>query len=199
MISLEKFSRREQAVIMAGSVIAGLILAYFFVLEPAFDSYRGMKEEIAKTAEMVARYKGAASGAPSVEAEKAIYESDFKRMMDSVFINETDPLAAAQLSEIVRAKAATAGISLSSSKTEKAEQAQGFRLINLSVSFNASLSTLASFMRDVQNDQKRIVVREAKITSQKEDYADTQPEVLSVRLMLTGLRFVSGGEKSEAK
>jgi type II secretory pathway component PulM len=191
---MERFTVRERAVIMGGGMAAGLILLYFFALEPAYYSYQGMKGEIVKVAGMVARYKAAASGVSQAEAEKRISESDYKRLMESVFINETDALAAAQMAEMVRAKAASAGISLSSSKTEKPELLRGFRMINLSVSFNASLSTLSRFMLDVRNDQKKMIVREAKIASQKEDYPDTQPETLSVRLMLTGLRFVPGEE-----
>ncbi|MBI5179381.1 MAG: type II secretion system protein M [Nitrospinae bacterium] len=197
MKALERLSERDRKVVYAGAAASLAIVLYFFVVEPLYYGWRGMDAEIARTAEHVARYKAAVAGTSNITAESARYDASYKQLMDSVFINETDALSAAQMTELVRAKAQASGIAISSSKTEKVEPGAGFRSINVSVLFNAPLTALSAFLREIQNDQKKLLIREVKIAAQKEEYGDQQEEVLSVRMTVTGLRFVPNAKEMQ--
>jgi len=195
--ALERFSERERRVIYAGAAAASAIVLYFFAAEPLYYGWRGMGAEIEKTAEHVARYKAAVAGTAGMQTERGRFEEAYQRLTEAVFVNDTDALSAAQMTEMVRAKAQAAGIALSSTKTERVEESGGFRLINVSVAFTAPLSALSRFLQEIQNDPKKMLVREAKIAAQKEDYPDDQPETLTVRMTITGLRYLPDATKEK--
>lgn len=198
--ALEKLSPRERGVLAGGAGAAAAILLYFFAVEPAWLGYAKMQGEIEQLAGMVARYRAYVANTPGALNEKAGYEADLKKVEEAVLINDTDALAAAQLTEVLRAKAQAAGIALATTKPEKGEPlGDRFRLINVGVTFNAPLTLLARFMQEMENDPKLMRVREAHILSQKQDWPDDQPETLSVRLLITALRGLPHGAPTEAK
>ncbi len=199
MMDLSRFSRRERLWMFFGGGVIVLILLYFAVAEPLINKFRAMDGEIAGLTERVARYRAAASGAGAEGQRQGEYQAALKSVEAASFTADTDALAAAQMTELVRAKALAAGITLGTSKPEKAEDYHGYRILNLSVTFNAPLAALANFMREMENDQKRMQIREAKIASQKQDYPDDVAETLSVRLLIAGLRYVPPNTNAEAK
>ena len=198
-MDFSRFSRRERLRIFLGGGVIILILLYFAVVEPLMGRYRAMDGEIAGLAERVARYRAVVAGAGAEGARQGAYQAALKAAEAACFTADTDALAAAQMTELVRAKALAAGITLGTSKPEKAEDFHGYRLLNLSVTFNAPLAALANFMREMENDQKRMQIREAKITSQKQDYPDDVAETLSARLLIAGLRYLPPNTSGETK
>ncbi len=190
MIDLSRFSRRERLALYWGSAAVALILGWFLVAEPLINRYAAMNGRITELAERTARYKAAVAGAGEAAARGETMQAGLAQVEAATFYAETDALAAAQMAELVRAKAQAAGITLSTSKPEKAEESRGFRVINLSITFNAPLSALARFMQELEGDHKRLLIKEAKIASQRQDYPDDVAESLSVRLLVAGLRFL---------
>lgn len=189
MINLQSLSARDRKFLYYGLPIAALILVYLFIAEPLWFSYRGYREKIPQLAGMVQRYSELVETADLRKSRKKSYESRLRQIVKSSFIAETEALATGQLAQLVREKARKTGITLKSSKPEKPEAAGKMQLLNLSVTFDSSLSKLANFLKELQNDRWEILVREAKIVSQKQKYADSEPERLSVKLLITGLRF----------
>lgn len=199
MIDLSRFSRRERLWIFLGGGVIILILLYFGAVEPLMDRFRAMDGEISSLAERVARYRAAASGAGAEGQRQGDYQAALGSVEAASFTADTDALAAAQMTELVRAKALAAGITLGTSKPEKSSEIHGSRVLNLSVTFNAPLAALSNFMREMENDQKRMRIVEAKIASQKQDYPDDVAETLSVRLLIAGLRYLPPNTNAEAK
>lgn len=199
MMDFSRFSRRERLWLFFGGGAIVLILLYFAVAEPLMDRYRAMDGEIAGLAERVERYRAVVAGAGTDGQRQGAYQAALKSVEDACFTADTDALAAAQMAELARAKALAAGITLGTSKPEKAADFHGYRALNLSVTFNAPLAALANFMREMENDQKRMQIQEAKIASQRQDYPDDVAETLSVRLLITGLRYLPPNTNAEAK
>ncbi len=199
MMDLTRFSRRERLWIFLGGGAIILILLYFFVAEPLMNRYRAMDGEIAGLAERVTRYRAVVTGAGAEGQRQGDYQAALRSVEAACFTADTDALAAAQMTELVRAKALAAGITLGTSKPEKAADFHGWRALNLSVTFNAPLAALANFMREMENDQKRMQILEAKIASQKQDYPDDVAETLSVRLLIAGLRYLPPNTNAEAQ
>ena len=189
MISLQSISPRDRKVLFYGATVAAVVLVYLFVVEPLWLQYRLYSEKIPQLSGMVSRYGELLENAGKNKGKKAGYETTVKRIMNASFIAPTEPLATGQLARLVRDKAGRAGITLNSSKPEKSEPAGKLQLINLSVIFDSSLASFANFIKELENDEKEIRVREARISSQKKEYADSEPERLSVKLLITGLRF----------
>ncbi len=199
MMDWSRFSRRERFWLLYGGGVIIVILMYFAVAEPLMDRYRAMYGEIAGLAERVARYRAVVAGAGAEGRRQGTYDAALKSVVAASFTADTDALAAAQMTELVRAKALAAGITLGTSKPEKAADFRGYRALNLSVTFNAPLAALASFMRELENDQKLMRITEAKIASQKQDYPDDVAETLSVRLLIAGLRYLPPNTATETK
>ena len=189
MISLQSISPRDRKVLFYGATVAAVVLVYLFVVEPLWLQYRLYSEKIPQLSGMVSRYGELLENAGKNKGKKAGYETTVKRIMNASVIAPTEPLATGQLARLVRDKAGRAGITLNSSKPEKSEPAGKLQLINLSVIFDSSLASFANFIKELENDEKEIRVREARISSQKKEYADSEPERLSVKLLITGLRF----------
>ncbi len=189
MISLQSVSPRDRKVLFYGAGAAAVVLVYLFVVEPLWLQYRLYSEKIPQLSGMISRYGELLENAGKNKGKKAGYETTVKRIMNASFIAPTEPLATGQLARLVRDKAGRAGITLNSSKPEKPEPAGKLQLINLSVAFESSLASLANFIKELENDGKEIRIREARISSQKKEYADSEPERLSVKLLITGLRF----------
>lgn len=198
MMDLSRFSRSERLRIFLGGGVIILILLYFAVAEPLMNRYRAMDGEITGLADRVARYRAMASGTGAEGQRQGEYQAALKSVETACFTADTDALAAAQMAELVRAKALAAGITLGTSKPEKPSDFHGQRVLNLSVTFNAPLSALASFMREMENDQKLMRILEVKVASQKQDYPDDVAETLSVRLLITGLRYLPPTTNTEA-
>ncbi|TBR21991.1 MAG: hypothetical protein EPO63_08100 [Candidatus Nitrosotenuis sp.] len=199
MIDLSRFSRRERLWLLYGGGVIIVILIYFAVAEPMMGRYRAMDGEIAGLADRVARYRAVVAGAGAEGRRQGAYGSALKSVAAASFTADTDALAAAQMAELVRAKALAAGITLGTSKPEKAVDFRGYRVLSLSVTFNAPLAALAGFMKELENDQKLMRITEAKIASQKQDYPDDVAETLSVRLLIAGLRYLPPNTVTEAK
>jgi len=190
MITLENLMPRDRKILFYGAAAAAVILLYSLVMEPLWKSYLGFKSEASRSAGMIQRYKTFIESAQERERQRKRLESEFNSLVSACFLADTEALATGQLAQLVRDKAMAAGLTLKSSKPEKAESVDGFQLLNLSVTFNSSLASLAGFVKEIQNDQKEIVIRKARLTSQKERYADDTPETLSAKLLITGLRFM---------
>lgn len=190
MIVLENLTPRDRKILFYGAAAVAVILFYSLAMEPLWKSYLGFKSEALRSAGMIRRYRTFIESAQERERQIKRLESEFSNLVASCFLANTEALATGQLAQIVRDKALSAGLALKSSKPEKAEFVDGFQLLNLSVTFNSSLANLARFVKEVHNDQKEIVIRKARLTSQKESYADDTPEMLSAKLLLTGLRFM---------
>ncbi len=199
MMDLSRFSRRDRLWLLYGGGVIIVILMYFAVVEPLQDRYREMDGEIAGLADRVDRYRAVVAGAGAEGQKLGVYDTALKSVVAASFTADTDSLAAAQMTELVRAKALAAGITLGTSKPEKAADFQGYRVLNLSVTFNAPLSALANFMRELENDQKLMRITEAKIDLQKQDYPDDVAETLSVRLLIAGLRYLPPNTTTEVK
>lgn len=190
MTTLESLTRRDRKILFYGAAVAVAILLYSLAVEPLWKSYLGFKGEALRSADMVQQYRTLMESAQKRETQKMLLKAEFESLVSSCFLANTEALATGQLARLVRDKALSAGITLKSSKPEKAEVVDGFQLLNLSVTFNSSLASLASFLKEIQNDQKEIIIRKARLTSQKESYADATPETLSAKLLVTGLRFM---------
>jgi len=189
MSRLQSISPRDRKVLFYGLCVAAVVLLYLFVIEPLWLQYRLYAEKIPQLNGMILRYGELLEYAGKNKGKKAGYETAIKRIVNASFIAQTEPLATGQLAQLVRDKAGRAGITLKSSKPEKPEPAGKLQLINLSVAFDSSLANLANFIKELENDRKDIRIREARISSQKKEYADSEPERLSVKLLITGLRF----------
>jgi len=187
---LENLTQRDRKVLLYGATAALIILLYSVVMEPLWKSYLGFKSEAFRSADMVQRYRTLIESAQAREKQRMNLESEFNSLVSACFFADTEALATGQLAQLVRDKALSAGLALKSSKPEKAEFVDGFQLLNLSVTFDSSLASLARFVTEIQNDPKEIVIRKVKLTSQKERYADATPETLSAKLLITGLRFM---------
>jgi len=189
MSRLQSISPRDRKVLFYGSCVVAVVVVFIFVVEPLWLQYRLNAEKIPQLNGMILRYGELLENADKNKGKKAGYETAFKRIVNASFIAQTEPLATGQLAQLVREKAGRAGITLNSSKPEKPEPAGKLQLINLSVAFDSSLANLADFIKELENDRKEIRIREAKISSQKKEYADSEPERLSIKLLITGLRF----------
>ncbi len=190
MSALQSISPRDRKVLFYGSCVVTVVVVFLFIVEPLWLQYRLYGEKIPQLTGMISRYGELLASGDKNKGNKAGYETTFKRIVNASFIAQTEALATGQLAQLVREKAGRAGITLNSSKPEKAEQAGKLQLINLSVAFDSSLVSLANFIKELENDGKEIRIREAKIRSQKKEYADTEPERLSVKLLITGLRYL---------
>ncbi|MFQ5432344.1 MAG: type II secretion system protein GspM [Nitrospinota bacterium] len=189
MSGLQSISPRDRKILLYGFFATAVVLLYLFVFEPLWQQYRLYGEKIPQLNGMILRYSELLENRNNNRGTKTGYETSIKRIMSASFIAQTEPLATGQLAQLVREKAGRAGITLNSSKPEKPEPAGKLQLINLSVAFDSQLANLASFIKELENDGKEIRIREARISSQKREYADTEPERLSVKLLITGLRF----------
>lgn len=194
MSVLKSMSPRDRKVLFYGFCVAAAAVFYLMVVEPLWLQYRLYGEKIPQLSGMVSRYSELLGSADNDKGKKAGYKAEFKRIVNASFVAQTEPLAVGQLAQLVREKAGRAGITLNSSKPEKSEQAGKLQMINLSVAFNSSLANLANFIKELENDAKEIRIREAKISSQKKRYRDTEPERLSVKLLITGLRYFPSSE-----
>lgn len=190
MITIENLTQRDRKILFYGAAVVAVILLYSLAAEPLWKSYLGFKSEALRSAGTIQRYQTFVENAQERERQRTRLESEFNSLVASCFLANTEALATGQLAQLVRDKALSAGLALKSSKPEKAEFVDGFQLLNLSVTFNSSLASLARFVKEIQNDQKEIVIRKARLTSQKESYADATPETLSAKLLITGLRFI---------
>lgn len=190
MSALQSVSSRDRKVLFYGSCIVTIVVVFLFVVEPLWLQYRLYGEKIPQLTGMISRYNELLASGDKTKGNEAGYEAKFKRIVNGSFIAQTEALATGQLAQLVRQKAGRAGITLSSSKPEKPEPEGKLQLINLSVAFESSLASLANFIKELENDQKEVRIREAKISSQKKEYADTEPERLSVKLLITGLRYL---------
>ncbi|GMT41976.1 MAG: hypothetical protein IEMM0002_0387 [bacterium] len=189
-MKLKKLSPRDRKTVLFGALAAAVIFLYSLAVKPLWKNYHGFNAEIPRTAAMVKRYRAFIESAQERENQKLSLETEFNRMVSACFVANTEALATGQLAQLVRDKALAAGLTLKSSKPEKPESLDGFQILNLSVSFDSSLANLVRFMKEIQNNEKEILIRDARITSQKEQYPNDVEETLSVKLMITGLRFM---------
>ncbi len=188
--SFASASERDRKFLIYGSVIAGAILAYFFIIEPAYIHNTELKKEIASVAKRVQRYKSVVDSSSESSMRNTLLSSKFNMMVARCFDGQTSDIAAGKLIALTRNIATTAGLTITSTKVEKVDRLKGFERVNIKVSFGGTLSQLTVFMRNIENNEKAVIIREAKINSLKESYPDDKPETLSVRLLLSGLRYL---------
>lgn len=182
-------ARDRKAVYYVLSIVAAFAV-YLLVMEPLWSSYLSFQNKSAQLAGMVQRYSELIENAEQSKGQKNSYESEFRRIVKASFTADTEALATGQMAQAVRDMARRSGIQLKTSRPEKPESSGKLQVLNLSVAFETSLSGLAGFLKELDNHQKVILVREAKISSQKQEYADDEPERLSVKLLITGLRYL---------
>lgn len=189
MINVSGLPARDRKAVYYGLSIVAAFVVYLMIVEPLWSSYRSFKEKIPQLAGLVQRYGELIENAEQGEGQKKSYESKFRRIVEASFTADTEALATGQMAQAVREMALRSGIQLKTSKPEKPESSGKLQVLNLSVAFDTSLSGLAGFLKELDNHRKVILVREAKISSQKQEYADNEPERLSVKLLITGLRY----------
>lgn len=181
---------RDRKFLLYGGIAVSAILLYFFAVEPARNSYLEIQGEIPRVSEMKQRFQAVLDGGKAQEKRKEFMDAEFKRLVDACFIGETEALATGQLADVVRKKAAAAKLKVKSSKAEKPSTLGEFQIINLEVTFNASLANLANLMKAIENGPKKILIREAKLSLINEVYPNDKPEVLTMKLLLSGLRYI---------
>ena len=190
MINFSGLPARDRKAVYYGLSIVAALVVYLLVIEPLRSSYLSFQDKSAQLAGMVQRYSELIENAEQGKGQKKSYESEFRRIVEASFTADTEALATGQMAQAVRDMALRSGIQLKTSRPEKPESSGKLQVLNLSVAFETSLSGLAGFLKELDNHQKVILVREAKISSQKQDYADDEPERLSVKLLITGLRYL---------
>lgn len=181
---------RERKFVISGGIVTALVLCWFFIAEPVYNSYRELKSEIPGLTHRVYRYRSVVNLTEDSKEKGRLYSSEFNVIIAQCFEGQTADIAAGKLAETVRDKASKTGLVIRSTKVEKPRNIPGFEQIGVSVSFNASLSELARFMQKLEQNRKAVVIREARIHAFKEDLPPDQSELLSVELLLSGLRYL---------
>jgi hypothetical protein len=187
---LGELTAREKNVLVLGGFVCMAILVYVWGAEPMFYQYREMKLEASRTAERVSRYKSVVETSEGDRMKNREYVEAFNTISERCFEGKTEDIAAGKLIELVTQKAASANIGIKSTKVEKVRIVPGYKILNVSVAFDAPLNSLALFTQSIEQENKKIVFREAKIHSRKETYGNHQEEKLSVELVLSGLQYM---------
>ena len=187
---ITKLPARDKAVLLYGGAIATLILLYSFIIDPLLIRYSEIKSEIIRTTERVDRFQSVLDTTEDNQDKRREYTSEFESVLKLCFEGETEDIAAGKLVERTRVIASQLGLTLKSTKVENSAIVPGFRELNVNISFDASFPSLLRFIQNIEESDKTILIRDAKIHSLKETYASTQEETLSIELLLSGLQYI---------
>lgn len=187
---LGELTAREKNILVLGTLVTLFTLTYVWGVEPILYQYSEMKLESSRVAERVIRFKSVVQTSEGEKIKNREYVEAFNTVRERCFEGKTEDIAAGKLIELLTQKATSSNIGIKSTKVEKVRIMPGFKVLTVSVTFDTPLNRLALFTQSIEEDEKKIVFREAKIHSQKETYGNHQEEKLSVELVLSGLQYI---------
>ena len=172
-----------------GILAAVLMVVYALLIGPLVAAYSGVNGAIAQSAELLGRYQRVIAQHSSLKVmldrvNEAHTESGF------YVAGDTDPLAAAQLQEIVNSRVESNGAQVRSVQILPAREDGDFRRVGVRIQMTASIGAIARILYAFEAGDTYLFVNNLDISNRRSRRRararqSADPELL-VRLDLTG-------------
>lgn len=182
---LPRIQRRILALVLLVLVVVAIVQG---VAVPVWATYASRRDAIVQMEDSIARY---ASLSAQVETlRSAVGELKQANDIDRYLLSQnSEPLAAAELQERVKAAVTRSGGTLSSTQVLPADGEQGFKRIVVSVRMAVSIDALQGVLYDLENDLPYLLTDDVVILSRgaRKRRRQAQPvDSLDVRFNLVG-------------
>lgn len=169
-----------------------LLAGYQFAVQPLTQAYVDTKEKIARSNELLQRYKALASERPALSERLATFNED-DEVLSGYLEGPSDALAAAQLQDLAAEAIEAAGGEIKSTQilqaTDVEDGPSSVRRTGLKLRFAATIDGLASALYDLETIEPHLFVDQLVVVSAKgrrrNDQAESSSD-LDVRLDLFG-------------
>lgn len=168
-----------------------LLAGYQLVLQPLILAYAGANEQIARSNELLQRYRILASEKVALSERLTALKAD-DEIFSGYLEGPSDALAAAQLQDLAAQAIETAGGEVTSTQILEAAAVEdgppSVRRIGLKLRFNAGIDGLASTLHDLETTEPRLLVDQLVVVSNRGRRSDRLAggSNLDVRLDLFG-------------
>ena len=183
--------RRILAVFLLLLLLAVVVRA---LIVPAWSAYAGNRDAIAQIEDSIARFSRMSAQVDALlSVVTALEESD--ELARYVFVQESEPLAAAALRERVKLAVTNSGGTLTSTQVLPTEVEQGFKRIIVNVRIGVSTDALQRVLYALENDLPYLLADNIVILSRgnrKRRRKADAVDLLDVRLNLYGYMRDSG-------
>jgi general secretion pathway protein M len=170
----------------AGILFALIALYWFIIVSPLLDLYRDRQEQLDQRRAVAIRMAQRASELSDLRDRVARVTRAGARP-SSLLQGDTDPIAAANLQDMVQRMASTAGAQVSSTESLPAQTEDSYRRIGIRISMRASHGVLTALLSAIDRASLSMLVDDIQIRGSPLPIPNA-PDVLDVSFSVYAFR-----------
>lgn len=183
---------RERRVVLAGALIAAVVLGYIYGLEPLLKSREETRAQLQAARLRVDRYEQLLLRKARLAEEGKELEGRGAALRERLLPGPTPTLAAAQLQDVVKAEARRSALTLQRMAVERPALTGQITEVPVHLTLKGEIQQVSSFMKGVE--QHRLALTIPELTIQVQD--PKNPKDLIVDLVVAGYLVMPEGTSS---
>jgi type II secretory pathway component PulM len=198
-----RLNRREQTMIVGAGTILVLVLVYIVIVASFLDSKKELGEKLTQTSRLLQEYR-------TILADESTYREQLQaRRGDMIAVNRlllsgnTSSLAAADLSNKIRAFADESGVSITRETVQQPNEVDHHQQITIQLNMSCDVIGLRDILKRVERDANLLIIRNLEINapaSMRRAYRsgrfsrNTGSAAENLRITMTISGFIEGDE-----
>lgn len=186
---------RERRVVLAGALIAAVVLGYVYGVEPLLRNRQETRAQLQAARLRVDRYEQLLLRKARLAEERKELEGRAAALRERLLPGPTPTLAAAQLQGVVKAEARQSALVLQRITMERPALTGRIAEIPVHLTLKGEIQQVSSFVRRVE--QHRLALSIPELTIQVQD--SKNPQDLIVDLVVAGYLILPGEVPTEGR
>jgi general secretion pathway protein M len=154
----ERFSAREQRLIIVAGVVLILILLRVTIVGPFLGYRQQLADEIVQNREWLENARAYLARAGEVERNRDKLRDQVRQVRTQLVPGGTPDLAAANLQDTLHGLAGEAGIEIRSTQKMRDEPVDDFRRIAVRITVTGEIQALAEFLSGIEYNKQRFLI-----------------------------------------
>jgi hypothetical protein len=176
-------SKRERYVVFVTLGCVVVFLAVTLIIRPFLAKQRNIREEIPVKTKQLETYRQFIAGRSQIEKNLNQLQELSKTHYQKLLSGDTQPIAAANLQNILNTFSAKNLISIKSEKVLDAKVLDFFTQIPVQIEFITTITNLTNFLYDIENNEKALIIPDLNIRAA----SNREPKDIRVTIVVAGL------------
>jgi type II secretory pathway component PulM len=203
-----KLNNREKKIIVGAAIILAIVAVYFFFLGPFLIVRSELKDKLDYSYHLFKEYDAILAYETSYQEQLKGRRKEMRTVAKLLLSGNTSSLAAAELSNKIRAFADDAGISITRENVNQPVIIEQYQQISIQLNMSCDVIGLHDFLKKIEDDSNLLTINSLEANSPsniRRSYRKgrqpvkkkSEPENLRVTLTIAGFIEGNGGQAGE--
>ncbi len=199
-----KLNNREKKIVTAAAVFLAAVAVYIFFVGPFLSLRKELNDKLEYSYHMFKEYDAILAYENSYQEQLRSRKKEMREISKLFLSGNTSSLAAADLSNKIRAYADEAGISITRENVNPPVMVDQYQQISIQLNMSCDIIGLHDFLKKVEDDSNLLIVNSLEANSpstirrsyrrgRQQVSREIEPENLRVTLTVAGFIEASGG------